>query len=313
MRSRLIDRLLLKQESSTVIPMTQAKKPPQLQPVPPLPPSESLPTMYDLPSEFPEEPGLPDEFHDLQPHLLSRTLRLTQYAADNYFTGTDINLYYDARHPLWHKRPDWFLAVDVPRLYGGKELRNSYVVWQEVVSPLVVVEFLSPGTESEDLGPFYGDGEISGASNSQATNGQPTPPPKWQVYEQILRVPYYIVFSRYTGVVRFFRLVGARYEEQTVQDTQPQLWIPELELGLGIWTGIFEGVDHSWLRWCDGSGNWLLTDTEVETQRADEAESRLRQVVKNLRQSGMDTAAIAEIIGLSVEQIDNIENNLSFA
>jgi Uma2 family endonuclease len=27
--------------------------------------------MYDLPSEFPEEPGLPDVFHDLQPQLLS--------------------------------------------------------------------------------------------------------------------------------------------------------------------------------------------------------------------------------------------------
>ena len=54
------------------------------------PPSQNLPTMYDLPSEYPEEPGLPDEFHDLQPQLLSPTLRLTQYAADNYFTGTEL-------------------------------------------------------------------------------------------------------------------------------------------------------------------------------------------------------------------------------
>ncbi|MFG6098870.1 Uma2 family endonuclease [Leptothoe sp. ISB3NOV94-8A] len=303
--------------------MTQAKESPELlQPVPPVPPSESLPTMYDLPSEFPEEPGLPDEFHDLQPQLLSRTLRLTQYAADNYFTGTDINLYYDVRNPLWHKRPDWFLAVDVPRLYGGKDLRNSYVVWQEGVSPLVVVEFLSPGTEAEDLGPFYG--EALETVNGQQTNGQPAPPRKWQVYEQILRVPYYVVFSRYTGIVRFFRLVGARYEEQVVQKTQPQLWIPELELGLGVWTGTFEGINHGWLRWCDGSGNWLLTDTELESQRADEAtekavsesqradeaEARLRQVVRNLRQSGMDTAAIAGVVGLSVEDIDDMDNNL---
>ncbi len=43
---------------------------------PPRSPRETLPTMYDLPSEDPEEPGLPDEFHDLQPQLLSRTLRL---------------------------------------------------------------------------------------------------------------------------------------------------------------------------------------------------------------------------------------------
>jgi Uma2 family endonuclease len=40
---------------------------------PPRPPREILPTMYDLPSEHPEEPGLPDEHHYLQPQLLSAT------------------------------------------------------------------------------------------------------------------------------------------------------------------------------------------------------------------------------------------------
>lgn len=33
---------------------------------PPLSP-RLMPTMYDLPSENPEEPGLPDEFHLYQP------------------------------------------------------------------------------------------------------------------------------------------------------------------------------------------------------------------------------------------------------
>ena len=295
--------------------MAQAKdRPPTLQPVPPLPPSETLPTMYDLPSEFPEEPGLPDEFHDLQPQLLSRTLHLTQYAPDNYFTGTDINVYYDARHPTWHKRPDWFLAVNVPRLYNGTDLRNSYVVWQESVNPLVVVEFLSPGTEAEDLGPFYNNSEVT----------ETTPPKKWQVYEQILRVPYYIVFSRYTGILRFFRLVGARYEEHPVDNqspAQPQLWIPELDLGLGVWQGTFDSINHRWLRWCDLTGNWLLTDTElaaqqakaeaqraeVEAQRANAAEAKLRQVIKNLQQTGMDTDTIAEIVGLSLEQLHDLD------
>jgi hypothetical protein len=35
--------------------------------------AESLPTMYDLPSESPEDLGLPDEFHDFQPKLLRAT------------------------------------------------------------------------------------------------------------------------------------------------------------------------------------------------------------------------------------------------
>lgn len=37
--------------------------------------------MYDLPSEDPEESGLPDEFHDLQPQLLSRSLVFDGYRA----------------------------------------------------------------------------------------------------------------------------------------------------------------------------------------------------------------------------------------
>jgi hypothetical protein len=35
---------------------------------------ETLPTMYDLNSEDPEEPGLPDEFHAIQPQLLKETV-----------------------------------------------------------------------------------------------------------------------------------------------------------------------------------------------------------------------------------------------
>ncbi|MFM2062727.1 MAG: hypothetical protein RLZZ507_2397 [Cyanobacteriota bacterium] len=50
---------------------------------PPLSPQEALPTMYDLPSENQEEPGLPDEFHLLQPELLRITFRPPTYTEDN--------------------------------------------------------------------------------------------------------------------------------------------------------------------------------------------------------------------------------------
>ena len=58
--------------------------------------------------EFPEEPGLPDVgvspsrdvFHDLQPQLLSRILSLVDYSRDNWFTGADLNIYYDSTHPF---------------------------------------------------------------------------------------------------------------------------------------------------------------------------------------------------------------------
>ncbi|MFB2837680.1 Uma2 family endonuclease [Floridanema evergladense] len=229
---------------------------PVVQNDPPLSPRETLPTMYDLPSENPEEPGLPDEFHDLQPQLLSFTFRPRQFFPEQLFCGSDMNLYYDVRHQNWYKRPDWFGVVGVPRLYDGGDLRLSYVIWQEGISPFVVVELLSPGTEKEDLG------ETSSSVNQ--------PPTKWEVYERILRVPYYVVFDRYTDTLRVFSLVSGRYQELNL--TESKVWMPPLELGLGLWQGEYQGINRLWLRWYDEQGNLILTDAEREKQRAEAAE-----------------------------------------
>jgi Uma2 family endonuclease len=284
---------------------------------PPLSPRETLPTMYDLPSEDPEEPGLPDEFHDLQPQLLSATLRLQNYPKDQIFTGTDLNLYYDVHHSLWHKRPDWFLALGVPRLYDGKDLRASYVVWQEGVNPFVVVELLSPGTENEDLGRFAEPSTTSALGEStpivelniSPSNGQSTkevPPGKWQVYEQILRIPYYVVFSRYDNCLRAFRLVGGHYQEETLDASNPRIWISELDLGLGLWEGEFDGIERLWLRWYDTQGNWILTEAEYQQQRADTVEDQLRQVVVNLLQANLSVSQVASMTGLTEEQVSRM-------
>ncbi|UBF27293.1 Uma2 family endonuclease [Kovacikia minuta CCNUW1] len=296
-----------------------------LQPDPPLPPWQTLPTMYDLPCEDPEEPGLPDEFHDWQPQLLSRTLRLNQYPSDQFFTGSDLNLYYDLSHLQWYKRPDWFLAVGVSRLYRG-DLRRSYVIWQETHAPFVVVEFLSPGTETEDLGPFADsepvteesseftqEPELSIEASANGQSGEAKPPSKWEVYERILRVPYYIVFDRHSNQLRCFQLVGGHYQEQPIQPENPRLWIPELAIGLGLWQGEFAGIDRLWLRWYDAQNYWIATDTEQaleqaerERQRANQAEARLLQVAQNLLQSGMAIAQVSHLTGLSESQIQQI-------
>ncbi|MEM1252623.1 MAG: Uma2 family endonuclease [Cyanobacteria bacterium P01_H01_bin.21] len=254
-------------------------------------PRETLPTMYDLPSEFPEEPGLPDEFHDFQPQLLSRTLSLDACAADNRFTGSDINLYYDVHHPLWHERSDWFLALNVPRLYDGHDLRRSYVVWQEGQALTIVVEFLSPKTEREDLGRFYGDSdriEESETAEVSQNGANQRPPGKLAVYEQYLRVPHYLVYSRYTKRLRYFKLVGIHYEEQPVQTDAPMVWLNDLNIGLGLWNGYFEGLPGPWLRWCDADGNWYLTDTEKAEAEKAEAQQKADRLSQRLKELGVD-------------------------
>jgi Uma2 family endonuclease len=272
-----------------------------------------FPTMYDLPSEEPEEPGLPDDYHDLQPQLLSRTLRLSGYDSQEIYTASDLNLYYDLKHPLWYKRPDWFLAVGVPRLYPeGDGDRESYVLWQEKVSPTVIIELLSPWTETEDLGRF--------APKPPKPQAAGSPPMKFMVYEQILKVPHYLVFNKRDLSLRYFRLVDSRYEEQAVALTNPRIWIADLEIGLGIWRGAFEGMTKSWLRWCDGSGEVFPTDTEAALQREtaaltqqqqaeqerQQAQLTVRQTVLNLHNMGMTIAQIVQITGLSGAEVEAI-------
>jgi Uma2 family endonuclease len=233
---------------------------------PPLPAKETLPTMYDLPSEDPEEPGLPDQFHLFQPQLLAETFHPPHYPSEEIFTASDLNLYYDSRHPLWHKRPDWFAVVGVPYLYENRDLRLSYVVWQEAVNPYIVVELLSPGTEKEDLGQTLRDAE--------------KPPSKWEVYEKILRIPYYAIFDRYKSEFRMFQLTGDRYVQalhETSVNSNSRFWIPGLELGLGVWEGSYKNVQMPWLRWYDQNGNWILTPVEQERQKAEQERQKAEQ------------------------------------
>ncbi|MGH1397187.1 MAG: Uma2 family endonuclease [Trichormus sp.] len=230
---------------------------------PPRPPQETMPTMYDLPSELVGESGLPDEFHCIQADLLTETCQPPNYSPEGILLASDLNLYYDPRHTLWYKRPDWYMVLGVPNASQQQNLRLSYVIWQEGVTPFLIVELLSPGTEQEDLG-----------TTLREVN---KPPSKWEVYEQILRVPYYVVYDRYENNLRAFRLNGTRYE--AISLTEKRFWLEELELGLGLWQGIYQQTNGLWLRWYN-AGGWLPTlneKVEQERQRVEQERQRVEQ------------------------------------
>jgi Uma2 family endonuclease len=285
------------------------------------PVSDPLPTMYDLPSEDPEEPGLPDEFHDFQPKLLRETCVPPTYPQSEIFIGADLNLYYDKNHTGWYKRPDWFLCLGVTSGIEQKDMRLSYVIWQEAVSPFLVIELLSPGTEDEDLG--------------QKVREIGKPPLKWEVYERILRVPYYVVYDRYVNEFRLFRLMPTKYQEMTLQNRR--FWFEELQLGLGVWDGLYQGKNGQWLRWYDGAGEWIPTEAEarqteqqarvvLEVQLAVEQQARIatearqmaaeqqakleaetRQLaIPRLASMGLTASQIAEALSLPVEDVERL-------
>ena len=254
-------------------------------------PRQSLPTMYDLPSENPEDSGLPDDFHPLQAFLLLLTFQPPNWNSNMVFSQLDHNIYYDANHPTWYKRPDWFGVVGVPRLYEGRDLRLSYVFWQEKVSPLIVVELLSPGTEEEDLG--------------QTTSQPGKPPTKWEVYERILRVPYYVIYSRYSQELQVFRLVRNRYRMAPL--TEGRLVIPEIELSLGLWQGDYLGRNQLWLRWMTVDGELIpaATDEATETviqQRLEAAEQEKVAAQRHAEIAEQEKAAAQQQVEIAEQE-----------
>ncbi|MEL7050784.1 MAG: Uma2 family endonuclease [Cyanobacteria bacterium J06588_5] len=235
------------------------------------PDKSTLATMYDLPSEDPEEPGLPDEFHDYQPALLSETFRLQGYANDELFSAADLNLYYDPDHN-WYKRPDWFGVLGTPMGCRNDEMRRSYVTWQEELSPFVAVELISPGTENEDYG--------------RTADVVGSPPTKWTVYEKILQIPYYITYNRYNDRLDAFRWVEGKYQPMPIGEDR-KIWLPEIEAGLGFWFGKYQRFTMKWLRWYDHSG-WFLTEAETERAQNEKLSRENKALQQKLKELGVD-------------------------
>lgn len=163
------------------------------------------------------------------------------------------------------------------------------MIWQEGVPPFLVVELLSPGTEGEDLG--------------RSVRRVDQPPGKWEVYERLLRVPYYGVYDRYENQFRLFRLQGMRYEALVL--VQGRYWLEELGLGLGVWEGEYQGIQGRWLRWYDAAGHWIPLRSELlaqeqhdrqaaqaqlaqEQERAAAAEAQYEVLLEKLRAQGIN-------------------------
>jgi Uma2 family endonuclease len=213
--------------------------------------------------------------------LLTETIwpLLQQRHPDGAFcVGLDSGIYWRKTDPPLQgcKAPDWFYVPNVAPTPPG-EYRRSYVLWEEGVAPLIVIEFVS-GDGSEERDRTFGTG-------------------KFWVYEQGIRVPYYAIYEVKPGRVEVYRLHGGRYElvEANERGHYP---IEPLGVELGIWPGHFLNCDAPWLRWWDAQGRLLPTGderaeqerqrAEQERQRAEQAERRAQLLAERLRAAGID-------------------------
>jgi Uma2 family endonuclease len=157
------------------------------------------------------------------------------------------------------KAPDWGYVpqIRVPR----KEVTRSYTPQLQGDFPAVVMEFLSDTEGGEySIKPTY-------------------PPGKWFFYEQVLRVPNYIIFDPDSGLLEAYALNDTGQYKLRSPDTQQRFWLDELGLALGIWQGTRENRTGYWLRWWNDRGEmlpWGKERAEQERQRAERLAAQLR-------------------------------------
>jgi Uma2 family endonuclease len=191
---------------------------------------------------------------------LTDALGASGYIQPEMLIGSNLGLVATVNKKIVVKAPDWFYVPQVHSVPEGV-IRRSYTPNTDGAAVTIVMEFLS---EAEG-------GELSIRS---------TPPyGKLHFYEQILQVPTYVTYDPYDSSLEVRYLQDGRYILHPV-DNQGRLWIPQLELYLGIWSGERLGQTMNWLRWWDKSGNlllWSSEQAEQERQRAEQERQRAEQ------------------------------------
>ena len=188
-----------------------------------------------------------------------------------YVIGQDSGIYWQMTDPpeKGAEAPDWFYVPNVSPLLNGKR-RRSYVMWKESVVPLIAIEFTS------------GNGSEERDTTSPFSVGSPKAGKFW-VYEQAVRIPFYVIYEVEKATVDVYELVDSYYQK-CAPNQRSHYPIPALGVELGIWQGEFMHQDLPWLRWWDSHGNLLMSGDE----RVERADRRAEQLAAKLRELGIN-------------------------
>ncbi|GET36708.1 Uma2 family endonuclease [Microseira wollei] len=242
-------------------------------------------------AELPYDDGVPMESarHKAQMDLLIDALIPWLEQREDGYVGGNMFVYYSlaqVRNKDF-KGPDFFVVLGVP-----KGERRSWVVWEEGKAPDVVIELISDST-------------------AQADKNE-----KKLIYQNQMRVPEYFWYDPFNpDDWAGFSLQQSVYQ-RLIPNERNQLISQSLGLALQRWQGNYKGIDATWLRWAALEGELLPTPeenerqrAEQERQRADTAESQLRQTARNLLETGMTVEQIARITGMNASEIEKLIPN----
>ncbi|MEG4799501.1 Uma2 family endonuclease [Microcoleus sp. ARI1-B5] len=222
------------------------------------------PSQYPDTTQLVQEDDTPlDSFiNEKQQRLLTEVL--SGYELNDgipFIVAANVGIFRTVRHPAIV--PDIFLSlnVTVADSWDRRDVR-SYLLWEFGKPPEIAIEIVSP-TPGNELGSKFTDYALMG-------------------------VMYYVVYDPLGELsdrpLQMFQLQGGRYVPKT--DT----WFPLASLGLTLWSGVFESVNDTWLRWCDAEGNVIPTVEELAA-RLSQTQSQLTESEVQLSQTQLQLTA----------------------
>jgi Uma2 family endonuclease len=229
---------------STDMPTHVASQPSELGILPP----EFHPNIDHIVTE--DDTPVDNIYSEKQQRFLADSLYNSWKPAETFVAMSNVGLFYAVKKPPFV--PDLLvsLGVELPKDLFPKENR-SYFIWEYGKSPEAVIEVVSNKEGGEDSVKLKGYAQIG-------------------IQNYVILDPDQRLDSR---VLRVYRLKGRAYELQADGAT----FLESLGLGVTLWTGTYEGVEETWLRWTDANGDLLRTgaeNTELATHIAETAEHR---------------------------------------
>jgi Uma2 family endonuclease len=221
-----------------------------------------LPTADELPDS--DETPVDNELQNDIPNILLNLLRWIWRDRCDWVWGVDMGVYYEPNleQPESSKSivPDGFLAIGVEQKRPDEGGRSSYVLWQDKVLPILVLEVVS-----------------------KTYNGE---------YEQKLKdyqalgILYYAIYNPFSGkrglhenrqALEVYKLKDGKYELMSsvslLAERGRMVWLSEISLGIGYERGVQGDWERNWLYWYDQGGVRYPTDAE----RAEQAEALLQK------------------------------------
>jgi Uma2 family endonuclease len=205
---------------------------------------EGLPTAEELPCS--DDMPVDSELQELIPGLLKTILMDIWSGRKDWLFSIDMAFHYDPANTSTSLAPDGMLSLGVAEA-ANENLRSSYVLWQEKILPLFVMEVAS-----------------------KSSGGEKTR--KFDIYQSV-GILYYLIYSpllKRKAKFQLYKLIEGKYVLQS--SGQQPYWMPEIGLAIGAEKRVYGDKEREWLYWYDENDVRYPTPMEkvaMETKRAD--------------------------------------------